>query len=325
MDVLNGGLVTARWPALFFLASLACTGTTEGGAADADLAVDAAAPEDAGQATDSGTVLEAGRTNDAQIPTDAGPLPSDVLFYDGFESGDFSHTQNGVEFLYLRNTENGSGVTTEVARTGAHAVKIVFEPIEAYNPGVNSGRRGSKLEYALNRYVHDLWVQYDAYHPSEWDNVYTDAFAHNKGPLHAWEDDYSNFALQKMWFESWWNPGAQAGSVSTAGRTGGSSTGHHVPTVDGQPALWPDMEHDLGAWRRITIRVRAPQSSSEMGIFQVWKDGVLILDQERNQWQPESPNHAFNHIYIFGPTGAGHAERVSVYVDNLIISANPLL
>ena len=91
-------------------------------------------------------------------PPDAGSADSGTgappLFADGFESGDLSHTENGVEWCC-----NSVRVSDERARSGRYSLRFAFGPDA---PGEDSW---AEQRVALGRPMTEVWVSYALYVP----------------------------------------------------------------------------------------------------------------------------------------------------------------
>ena len=232
-------------------------------------------------------------------------------FTDGFESGDFSKKQDGIQQIWASN--GGAGeldgtviVSTANPKDGNYSVEFVFKA------GGRGG--GASLLYTLGDYQKDIWVQADIYWPENFDFLRNEADAHNK-LMKAFADDDTEGYLGL--FEQHHDGANNNGEVSY--HWAGSYFYFDSPKFH-----IPDLNTDLGKWTNYIYRIKfADTSSSRNGIFQIWKNGVLKMDvQNVNNYTAGKPG--VNRMFLMGPNDAGHAEETRVYIDNVVISTEPL-
>lgn len=240
-----------------------------------------------------------------------------ATFSNGFESGNFSLTQDGV-------TPGGTAgdirpvVSENKPKDGNYSVKFTFQG----DPNSTMGT-GSKLQFDLNNYYRDVWVQFDVFFPSNWTPRDRDAKAHNKGPIMVWadagwHDDLKSFSSYESWNATGWPTG-------TVSYNRGGSRGHRYVKLNGKYFQYPDPNNDLGRWMNIVARIKfATTENSNDGIFQLWKDGELGLSITDANNYLKNGRPGANHIYLFGPADTGFNVDTSIYLDNLVISDKPL-
>lgn len=241
-----------------------------------------------------------------------------ATFSDGYESGDFSHSQDGITFGGTAG-DIRPVVSKEKAKNGNYSVKFTFKG----DPNSTFGT-GSKLQYNLNDYYRDVWVQFDVFFPSNWAPRDQDAKAHNKGPImvwsdNGWHDELKSFSSYEAWNDTGWPTG-------TVSYNRGGSRGHRYPTLNGKYFQYPDPEKDLGRWINIVARIKfATTEDSNDGIFQIWKDGVLGLNITNANNYLKNGKPGANYLYIFGPADMGFFVDTYIYLDNLVITNKPIV
>ena len=235
-------------------------------------------------------------------------------FTDGFETGDFSHSEDGVRW-----TDHCAVVSGEKPMDGKYSAKFLF-------PGDPNSTTdiGCVLYFSLNRYYNDFWIKFDVFFPRNWAPRDRDAQAHNKGPVmlasdNGWHDSLKAYSS----YEAWNGTEHPTGCVSY---NRGGFRGHRYPQLNGKYFLYPDPAKDLGRWMNIVARIKfATSSDSNDGIFQIWKDGELGLSvtDANNYLLNGKPGGNFG--YIFGPADTGFNVDTIIYIDNLVISDKPLV
>lgn len=243
------------------------------------------------------------------------PAYGGVFFQDGFESGDLSHTENGVKWTSVA----WGGVNSVKPKSGAHSMEFHF----------NSARDGvdsfSELRFNLGGNYKDLWVAYDLYIPDNYYHRKQSTSDNNKGFLYLWSGNYGNTTGPGLGPNFWPlnNGGSYASMYSwnTASPSFGKHYWNACPTAI-------DI-NDAGKWVRITAHYKYASAANNDGIAQIWKtyaDGTrqLICNETKGKWYvPGAPG--FDQGYILGWANSGFTDATLFYLDNVIFSDTSLL
>lgn len=240
-------------------------------------------------------------------PPDAGPADSGTgappLFADGFESGDLSHTENGVEWCC-----NSVRVSDERARSGRYSLRFAFGPDA---PGEDSW---AEQRVALGRPMTVVWVSYALYVPPNYAHR-SDSPSNNKffALYHA---PYSRSGFS-MNFTTW----SQGGGPSEV-----ATTYAYERVWGGHVAARPDfMSGSAPGWKQITMHIAAESGpEGRDGVIQLWRDGESIIDiRDARNWGGAGTNF-FDEAYILGWANSGFTENTVLFVDDVRISETPL-
>ncbi len=242
----------------------------------------------------------------------AAPAGATILFQDGFESGNLSHTQSGIRWS---GSNSGSAddlrVSTQNPRAGSYSLQFTF------TGGPAGDDAWSEQRFALGGQYHELWTRYDLYVPANY--VHRQDGASNNKFLDFWADPYSPPSFYVNW--------------STTSNGGGGSdleihkahAGSELP-ID-RPASGRDFitAQDLGAWHEIVARLKVPTADgANDGIAQMWKDGVQVVDLTAiNNWGGTGKNY-FDAGYLLGWSNSGFAETTVFYIDNVVFADTPI-
>lgn len=234
---------------------------------------------------------------------DAGTsVPS--LFFDDFESGDGSHTENGVAW-----GRNNAGVSDERALSGRYSLRFEFGPDA---PGEDSW---AEQRVHLGRPMTEIWVSYDLYVPANYAHR-SDSPSNNKF-FALYHSPYSRSGFS-MNFTTWSQDGVASELATTYAyeRVWG---GHVAQRSDFMRGV------DSG-WKHITMHI-AIETGPETrdGVIQLWRDGEAMIDiTDAHMWGGEGTNF-FDEAYILGWSNSGFTERTVLFVDDVRISETPLL
>jgi uncharacterized protein YjdB len=268
------------------------------------------------RAETEGIVGEASLTVTA--PYSPPPPSGDVLVFDGFESGDFSHTENGFNW--------GQGVRTNVKmaadgfpiHSGTYSMKF-------RHPADSEGKDPwAEQRFDFGQVFTEVWIEYVLRFPSD--------YVHGGS---AWGNNNKFFVL----WDSGNYPGGGAGQISyfLETRSNGSGGSHLLfcqQDEDYQGGCGGAMARntaaedfitgsDLDSW--ITIRMHAKVATADGihdGRFEMWKDGVKIFDYSDLEWYDPDVN-GFQKGYILGWANSGFPvsthtmlDRWTVYVQD---------
>lgn len=276
-------------------------------------------------------------------------LHSEVLFQDGFESGDLSHVQDGTAWGRYKK----SYVVSDKALNGDYS--LAFDYTGDPDPKKDSW---SELRFKLGKPVSDFWMRYDLFVPENYVHRYDGRPANNKGLVMLWNGEYTNTPLRTS--VAHWNSEMIRGQavfgdigdsmIAAEGTRGGRSFGHQwvVPGSDqrihtildvGEESPHdPDNFTDNGKWVTFVVNVRVsdidPNGDGKTGngAFGVWKclapcefedftpDNATFYYPNFYAWAPTPEQNHFTDGYILGWANSGFAVDTKFYLDNVIIA-----
>lgn len=272
--------------------------------------VDAFSPRDAA------TRRDAAGGGDAFAGSDAGSDPSypersgrELIFFDDFESGDRSHSENGVAWT---STNTGGpdevSVTDARAASGSHSLRFHFGGDSSLSDDAFAEQR-----FTLGELRADLWVGFRIYlpdgsEPGENRYVHRDAAgSDNNKLLRLWAPTYDGF----KWGASFW-PSADGLSTLVGDRS--ASCGAGIGPFGGSE--WTLTDADLGRWMLWEIHIHGDDGSGN-ATYELWVDGVLVAaDTSAIGGAPCAPN-AFIDGYLMGWSNSGFDRDTRVYIDDV--------
>ena len=232
-----------------------------------------------------------------------------ILFQDGFESGNLTHTQNGIRWA-------PEGVRASVSSTQVRSGTRSFE--FSYEAAADGQDSFSEHRILLTPGYTDLWFMYDLYVPA---NYY-----------HRTQSGPTN----NKFFAIFRNPYPSSGfsvnfSTSANGSGGSDVAAYYFSNRNDQPYIEPASGRnfitsaDAGRWHNIIIHIKVPTGqSTNDGVMQLWKNGIPFVNiTNLASWGGSGTNY-FDQAYILGWSNAGYAQQTDFYVDNFVISDTPL-
>jgi hypothetical protein len=238
------------------------------------------------------------------------------IFQDGFETGNFSHTQGSARWA----SPNGTvAVSSTRAKTGTYSAKFTFGP----NPdGQDSW---AELPFELGGNYPEVWCAYDLWVPSNYYHRSQGDGSNNKGFLYLWSGDYGSPSGPAMGPNFWPAGGGlpmQAGESRMKGYLWVPYDQHIEPSVE---AIYFS---DRGKWVHIVCHYKYASAANNDGCQEIWKttDGVQrkLLDIRNGPWYMSSAP-GFQRGYILGWSNSGFTDLTEMYVDNVIFSTSSLL
>jgi hypothetical protein len=237
-------------------------------------------------------------------------LCADNLFTDGFESGDLSHTENGVAYAYGTNTS----VSTENKLEGDYALRFRYK---AAADGKDSFSE-QRLRYPQ---TNELWIKFDIYIPTNYVHRTQNGASNNKF-LAIYRNDYRDPGFQVNWSL---NPNGTGGSDLSLHRY---RNGAEQEAISPSGGIGKDFlsADDLGKWINIIAHVKTPSNeSANDGVMQMWKNGVLVCDEnELNNYGGQNENY-MDELYLLGWSNSGFAEDTIFFIDNIVIDNKPFV
>lgn len=243
---------------------------------------------------------------------------SAIFFEDSYETGDTSHTDSTSGATTApRNVSSPDtvGVVSTLPRTGTYSLEISYEGNPDY---ADTGNAELGFTLGTSDYT-DVYIRFYLYVPSNFVIRDSTGVDNNKF-IRIWGDDYSDDV----------KVGASFGlSQYPYYETGGTAWPDHLPKCGGSNDIllpYADWRFDTGlsdmkgGWTAIELRYKVDTGSGD-GVYQVWIDGVLEVDQTNVSWidAPCSPGF-FNHGYLFGSSSTGYTNTTKFYIDDVVFS-----
>ena len=208
-----------------------------------------------------------------------------ILFQDGFESGDLTHTQNNIR--WAPEGVRASISTTQV-RSGTRSFQFSFEGVP------NEQDSFSEHRILLTPRYTDLWIMYDLYVPA---NYY-----------HRTQSDSANNKFFAIFRDPYTSPGFQVNFSTTPNGSGGSNINvHYYDNGAEQGYLSPASgqnfitSSDAGRWHNIIMHFKVPTGQdTNDGVMQLWKNGSEIINiTDLASWGGSGMNY-FDQAYVLG-------------------------
>lgn len=245
-----------------------------------------------------------------------------AAFSDGFESGDYSQVENGWEWSGGVN----DAVTSERSHSGSYSMRLSFpakadgEDAVAQKDLMAVGRSntgpgdGGSVCQDCSR-VHEFWIEYWLYVPSNYHHRTQSSSANNKF-FQFWNFSRSDYTDRVRGVPTLWPNGDGTSELT-------------IPTEESDNTFTPHFtlseqflgtDSDLGQWVRIRWHVR-PESSVGAGdeIIELWKGETLVYSgpQERGEFVSESGYNWFNAFRFWGWANSGWDEATDLYIDDV--------
>lgn len=256
---------------------------------------------------------------------------SQVLFSDGFESGDLSATQNSVKWGGRRDT----AVKTTNPRTGSYSLEFDYGPV------VDNKDSFSEQRFSLGGNYPEVWIKYDLYIPANYYHRTQTGTANNKSFVHLWGDKYDRTSDGiGAGFEIW--PSGD-GFGKLAFHQFRPAMSHMTDLKRTSRGIDPE---DLGKWMQLVIQIKAgtigsteyargarvnvwktPQNGTAKLIYSLEPSSTFpawIENVENALFRPEGKNY-FNTGYLLGWANSGFIVRTKLYIDNVVIATTPLI
>ncbi len=230
------------------------------------------------------------------------------LFFDDFETGDLSRTENEVLYRGSTSTE----VSLENKKEGTYSLKFLFK-------SGSSGEDAFSEQRMSYPNTGELWIKYDLYIPTNYSHRQEISASNNKF-LAIYKNEYSLPGFQVNWSLS---PNGNGGSNLSLHRY---RNGTEQSTISPSGGIGDDFitADDHGKWVSITARVKAPSSENTTdGAMQMWKDDVLVCDETALDMFGGNGENFMNKLYLLGWSNSGFAENTIFYIDNLSLNFSP--
>lgn len=262
----------------------------------------------------------------ASLMTSAESAAADVIFRDGFETGDRSSSTNG--FVWSR-TGDRVYVSSDTARTGTHSLCFFYL-------GKPSGEDSTaEQRFKLGAPRTEIWMQFWVKIPKNY--YHRDDSPSNNKFITLWSKDYTDYGnsvIIGLWSDTHWDNVLKA-RVTDTGNTVVNWGSVGPPKGPSDSTLFIDRATDLGKWIEVTFHWKlASGKGANDGVVELWKgdeDGrrQLFSRHDVPNWGPDDgKDPAYNFLdqgYLFGWANSGFSNDTYFYVDDFTVSTSPLI
>jgi hypothetical protein len=230
-----------------------------------------------------------------------------TLFTDGFESGNLSHTENGVAWIDSQSV----AVTSSVAASGKYSLQFNFA-------GVPDGQDSWAEQRISLPQRSDYWFKYKLYIPT---NYYhrTQTYEANNKFLAVYQAPYLKT-----------NTGFQVNFSLEPNGSGGSDVEvhHYNGGVEGPVQLVYRnfiTDVDKGKWMELIAEVKVPTSAtSNDGVMKLWKNGQQVVNiTNMASWGGTGKNY-IDQAYFLGWSNSGFTQSTALNIDDVQIADSQL-
>lgn len=243
----------------------------------------------------------------------AHPALGAALFEDGFESNELKAVKNNIQWGSSTNTQ----VSTEQVKAGTYSLKFTYVATDETKDS------WSEQRFSLGKPYKDIWISYDIHIPENYyhRNV-SNGSSNNKGFLMLWSGDYSNPTGPEMGTEFW--PEKDGSSTASIRLAGAGFDKHYWNACPRIVKI-----SDRGQWIQITAHFKYATAANNDGVVQLWKtysDGryELVCNITNGAWYAPAAQ-GFDNGYLMGWSNSGFAEETRFYIDNFLVSEEPLM
>ncbi len=278
---------------------------------------------------------------------------AEVLFQDSFESGDFSHSENGISWTRAVKVS----ISEENASWGDKAARFFYEGSSSLTSDA-----WAELAFDLNpdHKIKEIWIRYDLFIPANYQHRVTGGSENNKGLAMLWGETYTAPSVRSS-FNFWPSEfrytaeAADAGDsfITTESTRNGWSTGHRWSKEQGRDDFRTGIDvgedsrrdtddtSDAGRWVAFYLAVRlsdvAPYPAEQArgnGMMGVWKctlpcgltelnrENALVYNDELNNWADSDARNFLEHGYLLGWANSGFDEDTVFYMDNVVFATS---
>lgn len=233
-----------------------------------------------------------------------------IFFSDSFESGDFTHTENGVTWG-ARNAGPGDTMTisSDRAHTGTYSAKFHFAG------GAIGADAWSELQFNLGSRKREIYIQFYIWFPADY--VVRMDMPNNDKLFYLWGEIYDDSVISGMEFERASTYPTFSMKTKITGYPAYLSCSGSAG-VHGKPFTF-DKSY-LGRWVKFTFHDKLDSGAGD-GEFQMWVDDVLKINNTNLSWvgAPCSPGY-WLHGYLMGWANSGYDKPTDIYIDDVVFS-----
>jgi len=230
-----------------------------------------------------------------------------VQFSDGFESGNLSHSESGIDYGQIESAK----VSSKKAKSGSKSLQFHFVPNSHGNDAF------SEVRMTLPR-RDELWIKYDLFIPTNYQH--RDVSPANNKFLAVYRDPYTN-------------PGFQVNFSLEPDGSGGSwlagyinHKGNEAPRQYDDESEFFITDSDLGKWMSLIMHIKVPSGkNSKDTVMQMWKNGHLVANYKGVNAHGGDNKNYIDELYLLGWSNSGFKNDTYFYLDNIVISDSPLV
>jgi hypothetical protein len=251
--------------------------------------------------------------------------PGDPYFEDDFETCSLRKSANARGFQW-RDSQGHPGespvVSRELARSGRCSLKFTFLP------GPAGDDAWSEQRFRLGKKMSEIYLQWYQYYPSGREEPFVGPRFHHRddtGPdnnkyLRLWDEDYGQYRV-KLGFSTMPIGNGDSKLITEFG-TNRKGVGPRRSHFD--PRAISDARR--GRWLKIQVHVRLATAANNDGVIEMWVDGVKTISNQRLPIYPSGGvGNYLRHGYLMGWANSGFAATGVTFIDDVIISAVPIL
>lgn len=232
------------------------------------------------------------------------------LFADSFELGNLNRTENGHGWGETNTKpDDFCDVTNDLARTGTYGLRFFFN-----GDGLNQeDGPWAEQRFNLGAQYSDITIEFYVHVPSNYNHSLpgNNKFLAVYGAPYAFGEVAPETRFQVNWSLEQGAGGASDLSV------------HHLLEGDEQTIVFPTSGQgviglaDRGNWVKFRFRVKVPAGEgTNDGIMQIWKNDVLISDEQTQNSYGGNPGNYIDQLYIFGWANSGFTADTVLTVDD---------
>lgn len=246
---------------------------------------------------------------------------SELVFYDSFESGDKSKT-NDYGFNWL----NGRNPSVITSRPSEH-VNSTIQGKHSLAFKYHAGSDMSEQRFQLGRSYQEIWFRYWVRVPTNF--KHGTASPSNNKFLALWMDKYSYKGEGGSAYWSFWRKSAEVSTITLALNEGNrSSSGRQR-----QSKRFIKVPEDRGRWMQVVFHVKASSSEGSsdgyLSFWRRWKD-----EREFTQFHevtgvelatPDTIPNGWNKGYLMGWANAPYSSDTVWLIDDFEVATHSLL
>jgi uncharacterized protein YjdB len=249
--------------------------------------------------------------DDSGSTSDGGSGSAQPLFYDGFESGDYSHSQNGYSW-------HATAGSPDAVNDGAPVLKGNWAA--RFRQTTSQQNRLLRLRGPeLTEFWFEYWIRVPG--PADAPDGEGNEYQHictGSGNNNKWTEFFSKDRQDLLLA-----PNTRPNSAGDGGsrielnteRTESSFTSYGLGTMYND---WIRVPQERSEWVRMGYRVRLGTPGRVDGLFELYKNGVKVFsngNMDINGWT-DAQNH-IAHWQIMGWNNCEFPERITWYVDEV--------
>ncbi|HEX9894284.1 MAG TPA: hypothetical protein VGA78_10195 [Gemmatimonadales bacterium] len=259
-------------------------------------------------------------------------VPSAPYFSDSFDGcGSLNKTANAAGFRWA-DTQGGvgedPGISSAIARSGSCSLKFTF--VGSSNMADDSW---SEQRFAFGKKLSEVYVGWYQYFPSGLESpAVGPKFVHRNDPngpdnnklLRLWDEDYSQYNVKAGFSMLPSSTGDGQLNTEYIWRSANGS-GNSVANVGPWTGIVTNATR--GTWAKFRVRMKlATSATANDGIVQLWLNDVLTANFTTLPLytaQAGAKNWIRNG-YIMGWSNSGFTQTTHTYIDDFVISGNPI-